>query len=549
MPTIRSVVSFPCALVALLAVGRAQAPDAVAPPALPPGAPAAITAIRAAELQAHAAWLADDARQGRLTGSPGQQAAADYIAAHFQRLGLEPLGDEGPSGRSFEQRYGITRTTVADRSVLRFGSVELRDGFAVLGGRPLDLDLKGKVRFVGLGRTRGNNAEVGAEESLAGTLPIVLIKPPRSVPKRQLSVEEKFGMSFSTLNGLGRTAKGLARSGAAVVVFAMLEDPHGLSDVLNYVAISPGKDGLAPRFDGGDPGMSGMLAMLGGAGDVPTLILSLPASVRVLTELGLAENAVRAFLDGEPLPATNDVEGAVALAVETDDKATAGNVVALLRGTDPELGNEAIVFSAHMDHVGMRMDGEVFNGADDNASGSAGLLGIATAFAQSAEKPRRSVIFLSVSGEELGLWGSRWFSDHPTWPLEQIVANVNTDMIGRSGPESGPMEVAVTPSHRHAQFSTMVRDAAGFAEQLGMTFTSGDKYYQRSDHYNFARKGIPVVFFCNGEHEDYHQVSDHADKLDSAKMERIARLAFWVGWQVANGDERPRTLGSRKDWK
>jgi Zn-dependent M28 family amino/carboxypeptidase len=98
-------------------------------------------------------------------------------------------------------------------------------------------------------------------------------------------------------------------------------------------------------------------------------------------------------------------------------------------------------------------------------------------------------------------------------------------------------------------FSTIVRDAAVFADSMGIKFSSGDKYYQRSDHYNFAKKGIPVVFFCNGEHEDYHQVSDHADKLDGAKMERIARLAFWTGWAVANADEKPAKLGKQPAWR
>ena len=96
--------------------------------------------------------------------------------------------------------------------------------------------------------------------------------------------------------------------------------------------------------------------------------------------------------------------------------------------------------------------------------------------------------------------------------------------------------------------SSLVRDAARFADTFDMTFTSGDKYYMRSDHYNFAKKGIPVVFFCNGEHEDYHQVSDHADKLDGDKMQRIARLAFWTGWHAANADERPSRLGRQEDW-
>jgi Zn-dependent M28 family amino/carboxypeptidase len=98
-------------------------------------------------------------------------------------------------------------------------------------------------------------------------------------------------------------------------------------------------------------------------------------------------------------------------------------------------------------------------------------------------------------------------------------------------------------------YSTLVRDSVPLAAELGVTFTTGDRYYTRSDHYNFAKLGIPVIFFCSGEHEDYHQVTDHADKLDGEKMERIARLAFWTGWNAANSDDRPRVLGPRKDWR
>jgi Zn-dependent M28 family amino/carboxypeptidase len=283
---------------------------------------------------------------------------------------------------------------------------------------------------------------------------------------------------------------------------------------------------------------------------VPTLVLSVEASNAVLGELGVMPEQLSDYLAGDrdAVDSKKDVDVSLNLQIVHDDDARASNVVAVWRGSDPKLRDEAIIYSAHMDHVGVRMDGEVFNGADDNASGSAGLLAIAGAYANAKEKPRRSIIFLSVSGEELGLWGSQYYSDNSTWQLDKIVANINTDMIGRSGPESGPDEVTVTPSYRHAKYSTIVRDSVGFAKQLGVSFTSGDKYYQRSDHYNFAKKGIPVVFFCSGEHEDYHQVTDTVDKLDGAKMERIARLAFWTGWHVATVDPVPRGLGRQKKW-
>ncbi len=500
-----------------------------------------------------ATWLASDERGGRLTGSPGQVAAANYIAERFRSLGLEPLGDAAEDGqaRGFLQHYGIVRTDVAADTELQLGSLQLRDGFSILGGKAMDEVVEGKLRFVGLGRTRGTQADIGDDESLDGAVAVAVIRPPRGTVDRALSVEEKFGMSFRSFGQLGATAKALEKKGAKAVLFLMLEDPMGLTDVLNYLAMAPGKASVAPRFAGADGQMAMMSSMFGGSGGVPTIVLSVPASKRVLAEFGVGEEPLRKFLEGDAeLPeAKTDLVAKGRIEIVRDEEATATNVVAVLRGSDSKLADEAIVYSAHMDHVGMRMDGEVFNGADDNASGSAGLLAIAAAYAKSEVKPKRSVIFLSVSGEELGLWGSAFYADNPTWAADQIIANINTDMIGRSGPESEPMQVTVTPSNRHAMFSTLVRDAAAFGEQLGMSFESGDKYYMRSDHYNFAKKGIPVVFFCNGEHEDYHQVSDTADKLDSAKMERIARLAFWTGWNAANADERPSKLGKQDDWR
>ena len=376
--------------------------------------PAAIETIVSDDLLAHASFLASDERNGRLTGSPGQQAAADYIADHFRQLGLEPLGDrpaepnEGESNgeRSFLQHYGIKRTFVRAATRLKLGELELERGFAVLGGREMDVSIAGPLRFCGLGRTRGRRADLPADESLDGKIAVVAIRGPRGRVREGLTVEQKFGMSFGTFGRLGRTAKALAEKGAQAVLFVQHEDPFGMSDVLNYLALSPGKDSIEANFPGADPGMGG-LGRLGGRGGVPTLVLSVPASHKLLGELGIAVDALRNYVDGSgELPTGKaDVSGALKIAVGHDDEATATNVVALLRGSDEQLRNEAVIYSAHMDHVGVRLDGDVFNGADDNASGSAGLLAIATAFANAKQPPKRSVIFLSVSGEELGLWG------------------------------------------------------------------------------------------------------------------------------------------------
>jgi len=317
----------------------------------------------------------------------------------------------------------------------------------------------------------------------------------------------------------------LARRGAAVAVFCLSAESSSLADAMNTGALLPDKPLLA--FDNNR-------GRRFSPHKIPSVFIGGEDGRRLREALGRG--------DGK----RNKVRGSVQLAVGVDKRAHAMNVVACREGVDRKLNKEAVVFSAHMDHMGTRLDGDAFNGADDNASGTAGLLEIAEAFA--TEAPKRSIVFLSVSGEELGLWGSEYFADHATWPLARIVADINIDMIGRSTVLAGENAISVTPSHRHNQYSTLVRNAAHLAPEFELGLTIGDTYYQRSDHYNFARKGIPVVFFCDGEHEDYHKVTDHADKLDYAKMERVTRLAFWTGWMAAEAKHRPKRLGSQAGW-
>lgn len=505
--------------------------------ALPTGAPPAMAFIDRDGLLKHAAFLASDELCGRLTGSPGQIQAAKYIAKHFADLGFEPLGDKGADGKpGFFQWYDLLRTSLdMQRTALVLGSKEQHEeivtGFAVLPPNKMAaVDLAGGFSFAGAG-------VFDADVAWGQVTPVVTLKMP-SLGKA--GIEQQFGAAFSTLGRVKSIASKAEKAGAKALVVVIQDADSPLLNVLNYVAIQPGKDLMKPAkssagaIGGMDTG--GMSAMF--TAKIPVVFTAPKLSEQLLKALGVGEGAT----------AVKVAEGHLRLAVKADEPAKACNVVAVLHGSDATLGKEALVYSAHMDHIGLRMDGDVFNGADDNASGSAGLLEIAQAYGKSAQKPKRSVIFLSVSGEELGLWGSAWYAANPTWPVEKIVADINTDMIGRSGPESKQNEIGVTPSFEHEMFSTIVQEAARKVGSFGLSLTNADKYYERSDHYNFAKLGIPVVFFCDGEHEDYHMVSDHADKLDGEKMERAARLAFWTGWEVLNAKGLPETLGRRSDW-
>jgi Zn-dependent M28 family amino/carboxypeptidase len=219
---------------------------------------------------------------------------------------------------------------------------------------------------------------------------------------------------------------------------------------------------------------------------------------------------------------------------------SAPNVVAVLRGRDRALRDEYGVVSAHMDHVGEErgLADSVFNGADDNASGTAALLEIARALAAlpPAQRPRRSVLFLAVSGEEHGLLGSQWFVAHPTVPLARVVANVNLDMIGRNAPD--------TVIGIGMEYSTLGDDARAAAGPHRLAIVSDpqpeERHFLRSDQYSFARGGIPAIMLTTGPHADYHKASDEAARLDADKAARVARLALDLVRRVADAGERPR---------
>ena len=191
-----------------------------------------------------------------------------------------------------------------------------------------------------------------------------------------------------------------------------------------------------------------------------------------------------------------------------------------------------------MDHVGITPGAldSINNGADDNASGTAGVMELAEAFRRQPTK--RSIMFLTVSGEEKGLWGSRYFSEHPTVPLPSIVADLNLDMLGRNWPDT---IVAIGKEHSDLG-ATLARVNAAHPE-LGMAAIDDpwpeERFYFRSDHYNFARKGVPVLFFFNGVHEDYHQVTDSPEKINSEKESRILKLLYYLGQEIGNAPARP----------
>ncbi|NJN34699.1 MAG: M28 family peptidase [Saprospiraceae bacterium] len=226
------------------------------------------------------------------------------------------------------------------------------------------------------------------------------------------------------------------------------------------------------------------------------------------------------------------------------------NVLGFIEGSDPALKDEIVVVSAHYDHLGKRGE-SIYRGADDNGSGTSTVLEIAQAMVESKKKgmgSRRSVLCLFMTGEEKGLLGSKYYVTYPIFPLEKTVADVNIDMVGRVDEK-----YAANPNYIYViGADKLSSDLHAINEEMNKTYTNltldytyndendPNRYYYRSDHYNFAERGIPAIFYFNGTHDDYHQPSDTVEKINFDKMAKIAKLAFYTTWEIANRDERLR---------
>ena len=249
-----------------------------------------------------------------------------------------------------------------------------------------------------------------------------------------------------------------------------------------------------------------------------------------------------------PLGEDDSYQEVPSSAFRSGDITDTENVLAYLEGST--IPDEVVVISSHYDHVGIDEEGNIYNGADDDGSGTVAILEIAEAFMEAVEdgyRPKRTILFLNVTGEEKGLVGSRYYTENPVFPLEQTVTNLNIDMIGRigEGMEDAGDYVYLIGSDRLStelhELSEAVNDKY-LDMNLDYTYNEPDdpnRFYYRSDHYNFAKHDIPIIFYFNGVHEDYHKPTDTPDKIEYDLLSKRAKLIFLTAWEVANRDKRP----------
>jgi hypothetical protein len=461
----------------------------------------AATSITAADVAHRIGIIAADSMMGRDTPSRGLELTAGYVADQFQKFGLKPGGDSG-----WLQRYPITRRRLdLGQSQVVFVAGSRKDLAAFTsaarydGGPVPEKPVNGAALLVGGPQT----AETADRIEVRGK--IVLYVP-------QAGVETVAAQQ--------------------VLRVLYLAEPKAL------VILS---DADSATFAAAIPRRSPERTMIGTTSDRPVALQVREGAVAgTLSAAGADLSAVRAATKpiARELP---DLKVRIEMKDVITSSLGAPNTVGILEGSDPRLKDEYLVYSAHMDHIGITpgQPDSINNGADDDASGTVGIIELAEAFSRPGARPKRSIIFLTVSGEEKGLWGSKYFTEHPPVPIGQIVADINIDMIGRNSPDT-----IVAIGKEHSDLGATLNRVNTAHRELGMTAIDDqwpeERFYFRSDHYNFARKGVPILFFFNGVHEDYHEVTDSPEKINSEKEARILRLLFYLGQEVGNAPRRPQ---------
>jgi peptidase M28-like protein len=468
----------------------------------PPRDRAAAT-ITAGDVARHIGVIADDSMLGRDTPSRGLDLTARYVADQFRRFGLRPGGDRG----GWFQRYPITRR-----------QFEAGASRVVLASRGTEV----VARFD------------RAARYVQGTVPAAPLTGPTVLVGGTLDPDDVSRMALRDRIVVYAPGGGASLSDRAIRVTRALRLAWPQA-VLLISDLEPAT--FASRIPRLMPARTTVDLRLASP---PFLELSEAEVAPALRAAGVDLGATRAdtapvFRELPALRARVELKDSVLTSV------TAPNTVGILEGSDPALKREYLVFSAHMDHIGVTpgLPDSVNNGADDDASGTTGVIELAEAFSRPGARPRRSIIFLTVSGEEKGLWGSRYFSEHPPVPIDRIVADINIDMIGRNWPDT-----IVAIGKEHSDLGATLERVNRAHPELGMTAIDDrwpeERFYFRSDHYNFARKGVPILFFFNGVHPDYHRPSDSPDKINAEKESRILRLLYFLGRRVGDADARPK---------
>ena len=538
-------------------------PTAAKPPALKilPIEKTFANGVSAEQLREYLYFVASDEMEGRDTPSRGLDTVAKFIAFNLQKWGFKPAGDDG----TFFQKIALHRDIVdpmasfAEIGGQRFayGDDVIRAGGASAG------TVTGQLVFAGDGwMIKSKNLNPYAGLDVKGKIIAVYsdAAPAAGGGFQRTLVPLPAGVTQADIPQAGR-----GTDWADVATYAFANGAAGVmilpSKSVNWAALQRAGGGryTVDKFQAPAGG-----GRQGGGNAISTMYVS----PRAAAALFAGESANPLSGGAKPFALGSGKTFSMSVATKTEH-ATTQNVVALWEGSDPVLKNEMVAIGAHYDHIGISTDpnapDKINNGADDDGSGTVSVLSIAEALAHTPQKPKRSVLFVWHCGEEKGLWGSQYFNAYPTVDIKKVTAQLNIDMIGRSkkpgymapcdtnpGPR-GPCNATLTGESdiyvigKDMMSSTLGNIVSGVNSgylNLGYDTRYDDpkdpnRFFYRSDHFNYAKNGIPITFWFDGEHEDYHRPGDEPQKIDYQKMEKVARTIAITLWKLTDLKDRP----------
>lgn len=478
--------------------------------------------ITVGDLKKHLEIIASPEMEGRETATEGQRKAAAYIANEFQKMGLL----QAPGTTGYQQFYTVNYDTIAVASFsVNNKEYEYGKDFYTSWQSTFSDDIRTKkIVFVGYGISDSNYNDYKGR-NVRGKVVIMFSGEPKK--GGEYVVNKSKLASKWTYPGASLKASIAFEKGAKAVILIQPGQP-----IIRAENVAKKSTVYYPAEEEKKP--------------INIIIASHQVGAEILGPANF-ERLVTMARNNEPLnKETKKVRKPLSLHIEMQKMdLQSSNVIGFIEGTDKK--DEYVILTAHYDHLGKRGE-TIYFGADDDGSGTVSVIEMAEAFANAkaaGNGPRRSVIFMTVSGEEKGLWGSKYYSDNPLFPLDKTSVNLNIDMVGRIDPKriegDSTNYVYVIGDHK------LSSDLAGIINhvnekyshlEIDRRFNENDpnRYYQRSDHYNFARKGVPIIFYFNGTHADYHKATDSVEKINFELMQKRVRLVFYTAWQIANAN-------------
>lgn len=465
------------------------------------------------ELKTHLFIYASDEFQGRETGSPGQKKAVEYLKKYYEKLGIPAAKTNG----DYFQKVPLQKMSAPDGS-LSVGSSVFQLGEEIVAFTGANNTYK-EVVYIGYGIEEESYSDYSTIDVEGKAVLIKSGEPKNDDGSFLLSGNQEASVWSSMSEGIGKKTTLAFEKGAQAILYYDAENYARYQQYFTYI-----KNSKNPKMSLRDETNNNAL-------------LVIDKTVATLLHKDIVEDHV-----------SKSIPVDLKFQIESTGWVDSENVVAFIKGsTKPE---EYVIVSSHLDHIGVTPDGQVNNGADDDGSGSVALLEIAQAFKKAKDAgngPRRSLVFLHVTGEEKGLLGSKYYTDYdPIFPLEQTVADLNIDMVGRIDPkrEGDRNYVYLIGSDKlSTELHELSEEVNEKYMQIELDYTYNDdndpnRFYYRSDHYNFAKNNIPIIFYFNGTHEDYHRPGDTPDKINYDLLENRTRLVFYTAWELANRENR-----------